>query len=192
MDDDAAEEEEGEEVGDGHEGVHAVGEVPYESQLNDAAYKDGGDVEDTVGDDPAATAQVFNGPFAVVAPTKDGGEGEGEKAEGEQWRAHDGNLLEGGLGQRGSVGEVYVVIGQYAADDDQAGDGTDDDRVPEGAARRHQCLTDGVARLGGSGHDGCRTQTRLIGEQSAGDAVAGGHHDRRADKAAASGLRREG
>ena len=192
MDDDAAEEEEGEEVGDGHEGVHAVGEVPYESQFNDAADEDGGDVEDAVGDDPAVTAQVLDGPFAVVTPAENGGEGEGEEAEGEQRRAHDGNLLEGGLGQRGSVGEVDVVIGQHAADDDQAGDGTDDDRVPEGAARRYQCLTDGVARLGGGCHDGCRAQSRLIGEESAGDAVAGSHHDRCADEAAASGLRRKG
>ena len=137
MDEDAAEEEEGEEVGDSHEGVHAVGEVPDDGEVHDAADEEGGDVKQTVDEDPAATAQVLHGPFAVVAPAEDGGEGEGEQTEGEQRCADDGYLREGGLGERGAVVEGDVGVGQDAADDDEAGEGADDDGVPEGAARRH-------------------------------------------------------
>lgn len=56
MDEDAAEEEEGEEVRDGHEGVHAVGQVPDDGEVHDAADEEGDDVEQAVDDDPATAA----------------------------------------------------------------------------------------------------------------------------------------
>ena len=192
MDEDAAEEEEGEEVRDGHEGVHAVGEVPDDGEVHDAADEEGGDVKDAVDDDPATTAQVLHGPFAIVAPAEDGGEGEGEQAEGEQGRADDGYLREGGLGERGAVVEGDVGVGQDAADDDEPGEGADDNGVPECAAAADQRLAHGVARLGGGSDNRCRAHARLIGEEAAGDAVAGGHHHRGAHETATGSLRREG
>lgn len=192
MDNDAAEEDEGDKVGYGHEGVHAVGEVPHDAQFDDAAQEGGDDVDDAVADDPALAPQVIDGPFAIVVPAKNGAEGEGEQGKGEEVRTHIGNLRESGVGERGTVGKVDVGVSQHAADDDNARDGTDDDGVPEGAAAADQRLSHRIARLGGGCHDGCRAHARLIGEQSAGYTVTGCHHDGGSDEAAAGSLRREG
>ena len=43
-----AEEEEGEEVRDGHERIHAVGQVPYDGQVHHGSNKDGDDIQDAV------------------------------------------------------------------------------------------------------------------------------------------------
>lgn len=56
MDEDAAEEEERQQVGDGHQRVHAVGQVPDDGEVHDAADEEGGDVADAVDDDPATAA----------------------------------------------------------------------------------------------------------------------------------------
>lgn len=56
VDEDAAEEEERQQVGDGHQRVHAVGQVPDDGEVHDAAHEEGGDVEQAVDDDPAAAA----------------------------------------------------------------------------------------------------------------------------------------
>ena len=188
----AAEQEQTDEVGDGHEGVHAVGYVPDDVEVDDATEEQGHNEEDAVEAVDAASLDVVHRTLAVVAPAEDGAEGEGEDADGEQRRADVGNLAEGHLRQGGAVGIADVGVGEDAADEHQAGEGADDDGVPEGAGAADQRLAHGVARLGCCRHDGCAAHAALVAEQSAGNAVAGGHHHRAAHEAAACCRRVEG
>ena len=66
MHDDAAEAEEGDEVRYRHEGVHAVGDVPYQSETDYASYEDTGDVEHTVAEHQLLAAQVLHASFSIV------------------------------------------------------------------------------------------------------------------------------
>ena len=43
-----AEEEEGEEVRDGHERIHAVGQVPYDGKVHHGSDKESDDIQDAV------------------------------------------------------------------------------------------------------------------------------------------------
>ena len=88
--DDVAQQQQGDEVGDRHEGVHAVGSVPNDVQADDTAHEDHGDEQDAVGQHPAFALEVLDGALAVVAPAQDGGEGERQQAETEQRCAHVG------------------------------------------------------------------------------------------------------
>ncbi len=189
--DDIAQQEQGNEVRDRHEGIHAVGGVPHDVEADDAAHKDHGNEQDAVSQHPALTLEVLDGALAIVAPAEDGGEGKRQQAEGQQGSAHVGDLGEGGLGEGGTVAGADVGVGEDGADNHQSREGADDDRVPEGARRGDEGLAHGVARLGGSSDDGRGTQTGLVAEQTAGDTHAGCNDDRGAYKAAAGSLRRE-
>ena len=68
-----------------------------------------------------------------------------------------------------------------------AGEGTDDDGVPEGAGRGNEGLAHRLARLGGSSNDRGRTHAALVGEEAAGNTIAGCHHDGGSHKTATSG-----
>lgn len=99
MHDDAAEAEEGDEVRYRHEGVHAVGDVPYQSETDHASQEDAGDVEHTVAEHQLLAAQVLHTSFSIVAPSEGGAEGEGGESESEQRRTDVRYLAEGSLGE---------------------------------------------------------------------------------------------
>jgi YidC/Oxa1 family membrane protein insertase len=105
-------------IGDGHQPIEQVGQVPDNRQLYHGSGKDGSHVEQTVDVQVVLAAQVLHGTLAVVAPAEDGGEGESDNAEGEQRSTDDGNLLEGHLGQGTAVAVVDVGIGNDTGDED--------------------------------------------------------------------------
>ena len=76
VDQDAVEAEEGDEVGDGHEGVHAIGEVPYHGEIHDATGKHGQHIKHTEHQHPTLALEILHGALAIIAPAEDGGEGE--------------------------------------------------------------------------------------------------------------------
>lgn len=133
MHDDSAETEEGDEVRDGHEGVHAVGDVPYQAEADDAADEDGCDIDDTETEHPLLTLEIFHATLAIVAPTEGGAEGEGSQSEGEQWGTDVRYLAKGSLGQCRSIMVVDVGIGDDAGGYHESCQGTDNHRVPEGS-----------------------------------------------------------
>ena len=74
----------------------------------------------------------------------------------------------------------------------QACEGADNYGIPKGARTGDERLSHGIAGLRRRCHDGRASQTTLIREESAGDAIAGCQHDRTPCKARAGGLRAEG
>ena len=160
-----------------HQGIHAVGNVPDDVEVDDAAKEQEDDVKDAIEAIGLALLDVVDGTLAIVAPPKDGAEGKGQDAKGEQRCTDVGYLGEGYLGERRTVVIGYLGIRQDAADEHDTRQGTDDDGIPEGAGAADQRLADGVAGLGSGSDDGCRTHTTLVGEQAAGNTIAGGHHD---------------
>ena len=127
---------------------------------------------------------VVDGTFTIIAPSQDGAEGKCEDTERQQRGTDIRNLRERHLRQGCPVGIGDVGIGDDAAHQHNTCQRTDNHRVPKCSRTRHQCLTNGIACLGRCRHDGCRTHTALIGEQSAGNAIAGRHHHRGSNKAA--------
>ena len=81
---DAREQEQGDKVWNGHEGVHAVCDVPDDVEADDGAEEKGHDIEDAVETISTTTLNVVDGTLAIVAPAKDGAKGKGQDAESEQ------------------------------------------------------------------------------------------------------------
>ena len=79
----AAEQDERHEVGDGHEGIHRVGNIPDNIEVDDASEEEGDDIEQAVEAIDVLVLYVVDGALAVVAPAKNRAEGEGQDSEGE-------------------------------------------------------------------------------------------------------------
>ena len=114
MHDDATEEDEGEEIRNSHERIHAVGDVPYQSETDDASYEDANDEHDAVNEHPAVAFEIFDTTLTIVAPTKDRTEGESDETEGEQWRADIRDLTEGCLRKCGAIVDIDIGISNDA------------------------------------------------------------------------------
>ena len=173
MNDDAAEAEQGDEVWYRHQGIHAVGDIPYQSEADDTAQEDTHNIQHAIDEHPALALEILYAAFAIIAPSQGGAEGEGGEADGEQWGSYVWYLAEGCLGERCAIMVVDIRIGDDAGGDDQSREGTDDDGIPEGSGRGYQRLAYRIAGLGGGSYDRCRTESRLVGEESAGDTIAG-------------------
>ena len=81
MHDDAVEADQRQEIWYCHQGIHAVGNVPHNSEVRHTAGKDCHDVEQTVGVGPALALDIFYCTLAVIAPSENGAEGESEQTE---------------------------------------------------------------------------------------------------------------
>ena len=130
MNDDAAEAEQGDEVRYRHEGVHAVGDVPYQTEIDHATNEDGDDIDDAEGNHPFLSSKIFYATLAIVTPTQRGAEGESGEAEGEQWGSDIWNLAECLLCESRSIMIVDVWVGYDARGDDHSGEGANDDCIP--------------------------------------------------------------
>ena len=114
MNDDAAKTDERQKVRDGHESIHAVGKVPHQRQIDNAAHKNAHDVDHAIEKHPALALEILDTTLAIIAPAKGCAEGEGGETEGEQRRSDIWNLAEGNLGKGGTVMIVDVGIGNDA------------------------------------------------------------------------------
>ena len=113
----AAKQQQCHKVRNGHEGIHAVGNVPDDVEVDDAAKEQEDDVKDAIEAIGLALLDVVDGTLAIVAPPKDGAEGKGQDAKGEQRCTDVGYLGEGYLGERRTVVIGYLGIRQDAADE---------------------------------------------------------------------------
>ena len=191
MNDDTVEEDQREQIRDGHEGIHAVGYVPHDRKVCHTAGKYRQDVKQAVDVSPALALQILHRTLSVIAPSEDGREGEGEQSEAQYERTDARDLREGHFRQLGAVRIVDVGIGDDAAYDDKSGERAYHYRIPEGAGRGNQSLAYGVLRACSSRNDRSRTKSGLVAEKTARNAVAGSHDDRSACQTAACRFRRK-
>ena len=192
-DEGAAEGEEADEVGQGHEAVGDVGEVPDEGAARDDAADEGhDDPEDAVGGDEFDAAEVLQGALAEVGPAQQGGDDEGGEADGEQEGADATHGGEGVVGEHFAGFGVDAGVGHDGDGEGEAGEGADDDGVPEGAGGGDEGLLDGVRGAHGGGDDGGGAHAGFVGEEASLAAGLHGEHEAGADEAAAGGLLGEG
>lgn len=138
-----------------------------------------------IGDNPGLPEQVFHGALPVVAPADEGGNGEGHQSQGQERRAAEGEVGKGGGGEAGGAKapdgcRVFLNVG----DDNQPRNRTHDYSIPENRRHGNQALSSGIPGFGGSCGNGCGADAGFIGEQSPGNAEAGGALQRASDKTA--------
>ena len=104
VDEDLAEADECDEVRQCHEGIEAVGKVPDDGETCHATHEHRSDIEDAICHCPSrrrrgATAtilpfglKIFHRLLAIITPSEDGTEGEGELPDIEQWASDIGYL----------------------------------------------------------------------------------------------------
>ncbi len=146
--DDSVQTYQGQKIRDGHERIHAVGNVPHNSEIGDAADENGNDVEHAVSVSPALTLEIFHRTLTIIAPTENGAESECEQSEAQYERTDDGNLRESHLRKLRTIAIVDVRIGNDAAYDYESGERTYHHRVPESACGGNQSL---AYRIPGAG-----------------------------------------
>ena len=194
----AGEEQQGNQVGNGHEAVESIGNVPHQRAGADGAHnahEDEDDVEDA-GHDLAALAQIAPATGPVIAPADDGGQGEEQQADlnDDAADAAGQDAVEGG-GRRGAVGAVCADAAriQNAGEDHrESGDGADDDGIDEDFEHAPDGLLAGLLGGGGRVGHGRRAEAGLVGEHAPGKAVLHGQHDGIAEDAASHCLEAEG
>ena len=130
--------------------------------------------------------QILNAALTVQTPSQDGGESKRERAEGQQWLANVRNFGERHLGEYASVAGADVGICHNGRHNGQPGEGADDYGVPKGGRGGYKCLAYRILGLRRGGNDGGGTQARLVGEKTAGNAVACGNHDAGTHQSASS------
>ncbi len=180
------------EVGDDHEPVEKVGELPDQIHLKAGARGHERHGQDAVDAHAPAIAEKAHVLRAEEVPAHNGGEGEKEEAHGHEDAAEAPHVHGiGGLGQanaRGLPGAGHKDAGNQ---DDHGREG-DDHKGGEDAEDSHQPLLAGMFHSGhgmgvrGGAHAG------LVGEEAARHAVAHGLADADARRAAKNGLRIKG
>ena len=108
--------EQSNEVGNGHECIHRVGNVPDNIKADDATKEKCHDIEDAVEAVDALMLDVVDSTLAIIAPAKNSAEGKGQDAESEQRRSYIRNLGESHFCQGCSVSITDIGISQDAAD----------------------------------------------------------------------------
>ena len=162
----------GDQVGDGHEAVEGVGDVPGQGQVHGGAHHNDDDEDDLVGPDGLGAEDELTGTGAVQRPAQHRGVGEQGQAHGDQQGAElvaeDG--AEGGHVQAGVALDAVVQVQASAlggAEDGQTGQGADDDGVHEDLEDAVDTLLHRVG-LGGGGVGHRRgAQAGLVGEHAA-------------------------
>ena len=113
-----AEQQQGNEVGNGHQGIHAVGNIPDDVEIDDAAKEECHDIQNAVKAIRTATLNIVDGTLTIIAPTQDGAEGKRQDAKGEQGGSDVGNLRKSRLGKCGTIGigDVWAAAATMGAE----------------------------------------------------------------------------
>ncbi len=204
----AGQSEQADDVGDDHDVVEHVGQLPDQVVAGDGAQEDedqGDDLEDHDGALAVPGEQVLHVDLGVQVPGQDGGEGKKQQADGHkgiaEGLAEEG--AEGGLGRVGLVeahrggdggrvgvgagGQTRVSLSQLAVaavqdgDDDEGGHGDDDNRVDEDARHSDDALVMRVLDVGHGVGVGRGAHACLVGEEAALGALGHGGEDAKAD-----------
>ncbi len=202
---DAAECEECESVGENHQVVECVGKLPYEvvgdQRAQEDEYKGDNGVDNGAVLGIFLAEEVLNVDLAEEVPAKNGGECEEEKADcnedGAEVLAEDD--AESGLGEVCLIDEAgdsagvaackRTIGGVKSADDNECVKGENNKGVDENAHHCNNALLVRSLDIGLCVCVGSRTHTGFIGEEAALGALRNGFLQRCADSAADDGLR---
>lgn len=87
LDDHGAQQQQRDEVRDGHEAVERVGDIPHERQVRDRADHNDEAEDDLIGADDLAAKEELRAARAVERPAEDGGRGKQQQADRKNQRA---------------------------------------------------------------------------------------------------------
>lgn len=87
LDDHGAQQQQRDEVRDGHEAVERVGDIPHERQVRDRAGHNDEAEDDLIGADDLAAKEELRAARAVERPAEDGGRGKQQQADRKNQRA---------------------------------------------------------------------------------------------------------
>ena len=176
------------EVGDRHQAVENIRDVPHRLNGHIRPDKHSHDIQHPVRPNGRlfSAGDVFEAALAVKIPAENGREREKDQADHQNDRprgAEDaGQPLRKRLHRdRYALQTLYVPCARD--DDGEPRHRADDERIEECARHGHEPLTDGFLRLCRGRRDGCGAQPRLVGEDAARDAVL--HGDEKAARDAA-------
>lgn len=143
-----AQQDDGDEVADGHHPHEEVGQVPHCAQAGYGAEENHGCHDDSVdGERPGFLAEVLHVGFAIVVVAQHAAVGKEEDGYGYCNVAPGANLLaEGKLGQFDAIGRAIVVYS--ACQDDEGCAGADDESIAEHADGLYFALFHRVGDIG--------------------------------------------
>ena len=111
LDHNGAEQQQRDEVRDGHEAVERVGDIPHELQVRDRAGHNDEAEDDLIGADDLAAKEELRAARAVERPAEDGGRGKQQQADRQNQRAR---LVAEDCGKardrRGNARKVLVAV----------------------------------------------------------------------------------
>ena len=188
-------------VGQDHQVVEHVGELPNQVVGHHSAQIQEHQSDDGITLGGLFAKEIDDVDLAEQIPAEHGGKGKEEQTHGHKGRAHAvaQHAAEGQLGQVGLVHALgdnavsqHTAVGVQGADDDQGIQGQDDEGIDEHAHHGHHALIVGVLHIGLGVGVGGGAHTGLVGEQAALGALADGGLDGIAEGAADDGLGLEG
>ena len=200
--------EQGDDVGNDHEVVEHIRQLPHQIVAHHGAHQDEHQGDEGVDHGAGLGVLLAEKPdgvdLAEEIPAQDRGEGKEEQADSHELGAQAGTHhgAEGGLGQVGLAeggGHIaHIAARQRAvssvegADDDQRVEGQHHEGVDEHADHRHNALLVRILHVGLSVGMGGRAHTGLVGEQTTLGALRDGLLDGVAERTAHDGLRLKG
>ena len=187
----ARQQEEGDQVRDGHQPVECLRHAPEQAEIgsrSDDRYEGVDDHEGLV--DPC-TEQKFNTPCPVESPAENGRKR--KAAEGDRGKYGYPVTIGGDEAVDRELGACVcsVADGDSAAQDDKGCHGADYDRVGKYLEDAEKSLFYRMVCIGGRMGDGAGTESRFIGEDSSGNAFLHAQ-EKAAHDSACHGGRREG
>ena len=166
-----SQQEQCDQVGDGHEAVGGIGDAPDQTQIQSGAHDCHQRIDSDVRLNDLVSKEELHAAGTVKTPTENGGECEAAHCNG----GEDGDPVavdssEACDGQFGT-GSLTVRNGNAAEKDDQSSHGADDDGVHKDFEDAKHTLLNGLIGVSAGVGDGTGTKTCLIGENAAGNAL---------------------
>ena len=204
LDDQSRQGKEGDGVGDDHEVIEHIAQLPHEVAGGQRAEEDEHQRDDGVDDRGPLTEEISHVDLAEEVPAKDGGESEEEQADRDEHRARAlaKDDAESGLGKVGLLEHVLrrsraaamerAALGVEGGDDDEGVEREDHEGVDEHADHGDDALLVGILDVGLRVGVRRGAHTGLIGEQAALGALGDRGLEGVADTAADDGLGLEG
>ena len=191
LDDHGAQQQQRDEVRDGHEAVERVGDIPHERQVRDRAGHNDEAEDDLIGADDLAAKEELRAARAVERPAEDGGRGKQQQADRKNQRARlvaeDCGKARDRRGNARSCRVAVIAVRRAGAEDNKGRERADDDGIHKDLKDAVKALLDGVLFRGGGVRDGRGAEARLVGEDAAADALGHRKLDGNARRAAGDG-----
>ena len=196
LDDHTAQTQQRDQVGDRHEAVEGIGDIPDKIQLQGGADHHHDNEQALVNANTPTLQQELKAPGSVQGPAQNGGQGKEGNAHSHHHGAQPGaeHRAEGGGDQLRACalapldGDALLDTAQNR----QRRQGADDDGVHKDLENAVHTLLHRIALGGGSVSHGRRAETSLIGEHTAANTLLDGGHDGDAKGTAQGGLCGEG